>query len=66
MYKLKTVKAVKKRFKVTSKGKLLKSRPYRSHLLQKKNSKRKQQLRKVLLVSSRDISNFILALPYIN
>nr|YP_009541746.1 ribosomal protein L35 [Synarthrophyton chejuense]AYR05755.1 ribosomal protein L35 [Synarthrophyton chejuense] len=49
-YKLKSSSSISKRFKFTSTGKLLRHKACRSHLLQKKSSKRKQQLRKVVLV----------------
>ncbi len=64
MYKLKTSKAINKRFKKTSKGKLLKHKAFRSHLLQKKTSKHKQKLRRVVNVNFYDISNFLYKLPY--
>lgn len=65
MFKIKTSKAIKKRFKITTSGKLLKHKAGRSHLLEKKTSIRKQALRKISLVSSRDKKNFINRLPYI-
>ena len=51
MTKMKTKKAVKARFKVTATGKLLHNHPGRRHILTKKSSKRKRQLRKQSLVS---------------
>nr|QCI07474.1 ribosomal protein L35 [Leiomenia cribrosa] len=59
MNKLKTSKSIKKRFKVTSKGKLLRHKASRSHLLQKKTAKRKQYLRKTVEVNPRDFYDFI-------
>jgi large subunit ribosomal protein L35 len=50
MTKMKTRKAVKKRFKVTATGKLLRGRPGRRHILTKKSSDRKRKLRKDQLV----------------
>ena len=58
MYKLKTSKSISKRFKITSKQKLLRHKASHNHLLQKKSSKRKQDLRRVVNVSKKDISNF--------
>ncbi len=46
MPKMKTNKAVKKRFKLTGTGKLMYSRAGRRHILTKKTSKRKRQLSK--------------------
>nr|YP_009398470.1 ribosomal protein L35 [Lophocladia kuetzingii]ARW67656.1 ribosomal protein L35 [Lophocladia kuetzingii] len=66
MYKLKTNRSINKRFKITSKGKLLRRKSYRSHLLQKKSSKRKRQLRKVSIVSLGDYFNLVKGLPYIH
>nr|ARW69339.1 ribosomal protein L35 [Polysiphonia sp.] len=66
MYKLKTKKSLDKRFRVTSSGKLLKRKSYKSHLLQKKSSRRKRRLCKVSVVKLSDISNFINGLPYLN
>nr|YP_009395399.1 ribosomal protein L35 [Polysiphonia infestans]ARW64379.1 ribosomal protein L35 [Polysiphonia infestans] len=65
MYKLKTNKSVDKRFKLTSRSKLLKHSAGKSHLLQKKSSDRKRKLRKTNLVNYCDQSNFINSLPYI-
>nr|QCI08917.1 ribosomal protein L35 [Wrangelia sp.] len=65
MYKLKTSRSIAKRFKITSSGKLLKRKASRSHLLQKKSSKRKQNLRRVSHVCMQDLQNFYKSLPYI-
>lgn len=51
MTKVKTRKAVKARFKVTATGKLLMSHPGKRHILTKKSSKRKRQLRKQSVVN---------------
>jgi large subunit ribosomal protein L35 len=50
MPKMKTRKSVKARFKVTGRGKLVRQRPGRRHILTKKASKRKRKLRKETLV----------------
>ena len=65
MYKVKTSKSIFKRFKVTASGKLLKHKAFRSHLLEKKCSIRKQRLRRSVQVSLKDQKNFGRALPYI-
>lgn len=44
MPKMKTVKAIKARFKVTANGKLKRSRAGKRHILTKKSSKRKHHL----------------------
>lgn len=50
MPKMKTRKAVKSRFKVTGKGKLVRRHPGHRHILTKKSSKRKRKMRKDVLV----------------
>lgn len=45
MPKLKTKGAAKKRFKLTASGKLKRGRGGKSHILTKKNAKRKRRLR---------------------
>jgi large subunit ribosomal protein L35 len=51
MPKLKTKKGLRKRFKITKKGRLKRGRAGLGHLLAKKSRKRKRQLRKQGLVS---------------
>ena len=46
----KTRKAVAKRFKITGKGKVLRSHATRRHLMSTKNAKRKRQLAKSAVV----------------
>ena len=65
MQRLKNSKSINKRFKVTSSGKLLRHRASRNHLLEKKPSKRKQNLRRIVKVSKNDILNFKYRLPYL-
>ena len=43
---MKTKSAAAKRFKVTGTGKLMKMKAYKSHILTKKTTKRKRNLRK--------------------
>ncbi|NIP97023.1 MAG: 50S ribosomal protein L35 [Akkermansiaceae bacterium] len=62
--KAKTRKAVAKRFKVTGTGKILRRKQGKRHILQKKNRKRKRNLRKVALVSDADIRNVKENLPF--
>uniref|UniRef100_A0AAU7YQ59 Large ribosomal subunit protein bL35c n=1 Tax=Gracilaria hainanensis TaxID=2871843 RepID=A0AAU7YQ59_9FLOR len=65
MCKLKNSKSIIKRFKLKSKHKILRHMAGRSHLLQKKSSKRKQKLRKVLNLKKCDILNMKFKIPYI-
>ena len=46
MPKVKTKKAIKKRFKVTATGKVMRPKQGRRHILTKKTSKRKRHLKK--------------------
>ena len=46
MPKIKTNRAAAKRFKVTGTGKLKRNKAYKSHILTKKSTKRKRNLRK--------------------
>ena len=64
MGKLKTVKGVKARLKVTGRGKLLGFRPGRRHLLGGKRSKIKRQLRRTQTVSPADERKIRSLLPY--
>ncbi|KAJ1377044.1 Ribosomal protein L35, non-mitochondrial [Sesbania bispinosa] len=50
-YKMKTHKASAKRFTVTGRGKIVRRRAGKQHLLYKKNSKRKLRLSKMVLIS---------------
>ncbi|KAL2936463.1 50S ribosomal protein L35 chloroplastic [Bienertia sinuspersici] len=64
-YKMKTHKASAKRFRVTGKGKIVRRRAGKQHLLAKKNTKRKSRLSKVVQVDRSDYDNVIGALPYL-
>jgi large subunit ribosomal protein L35 len=54
MPKLKTRRAVAKRFKVTGKGKLKRSHAFAGHIMTKKSTKRKRNLRSSGLVHRND------------
>lgn len=54
MPKIKTHRGAAKRFKLTGKGKIKRNKAYKSHILEKKTSKRKRDLRKAGLVSKAD------------
>lgn len=64
MPKLKTKKAVKKRFKVTKSGKLKLSKANRRHILTSKAHKRKRQLRKADYLKKADEARIKATLPY--
>ncbi|MBR1442713.1 MAG: 50S ribosomal protein L35 [Firmicutes bacterium] len=65
MPKLKTKKAVSKRVKVTGTGKLRKTKANKQHILTKKSTKRKRNLRKSDLVDSTNLKQMKRVLPYI-
>jgi large subunit ribosomal protein L35 len=50
--KMKTHKGAAKRFKVTGSGKVRRYKAYKSHILTKKSSKRKRNLRRPDLVAT--------------
>jgi len=64
MSKLKTKKALAKRIKITAKGKLIRSKAGRRHLLSGKSKKRKRALRKKTVVTVSDKKMVKRALPY--
>lgn len=64
MPKMKTKKAIAKRFKVTATGKIFHNRAYKSHLLGRKNKKRKRRLRKRTEVDFTDFRRVKVCLPY--
>ncbi|WP_316358096.1 50S ribosomal protein L35 [Candidatus Neptunichlamydia sp. REUL1] len=51
MPKMKTKKAIRNRFKKTGTGKLMRTKQGRRHILTKKTSKRKRQLKKQTVLS---------------
>ena len=65
MPKMKTKSAAAKRFKVTGTGKLMKMKAYKSHILTKKTTKRKRNLRKAVVTENGIIDNMKRAMPYI-
>ena len=64
MPKIKTHSSSKKRFGFTGKGKIKRAKAYRRHILTKKTSKRKRQLRKGTVVSSADHAAIKRLIPY--
>ena len=65
MPKMKTNRAVAKRFKVTGTGKLKRMKCNKSHILEKKSPKRKRNLRKATLVDKTMQDNYKKVLPYL-
>jgi large subunit ribosomal protein L35 len=64
MPKQKTHSASKKRFKVTGTGKVMRSQAYKKHILTKKTTKRKRNLRKSLVVASSNTKTILQLIPY--
>ena len=64
MPKMKTVKGVKRRLKVTGTGKLMGYRPGRRHLLGGKRAKIKRQLRRPRVVSATEERKIRSLVPY--
>ncbi len=64
MPKMKTHKSSAKRFKVSSSGIIIRSKAYKSHILTKKTTKRKRNLRKNTTVSSVEVKKVKVLLPY--
>ncbi len=65
MPKLKTRKGVKKRFKITKNGKVLRRKAGKRHILTKKSRKRKRALRRTAVVENKKFSKCIKRLlPY--
>jgi large subunit ribosomal protein L35 len=55
MPKMKTHSGAKKRFKVTAKGKVRARHAMRSHILTKKNAKRRRRLDAPMMVDAADV-----------
>ncbi|MBN1871093.1 MAG: 50S ribosomal protein L35 [Candidatus Omnitrophica bacterium] len=64
MPKLKTKKAVAKRFRITKRGKIKRMKAGRSHILTKKSRNRKRKLKKSTVVSKSFLKMLRRALPY--
>lgn len=54
MPKMKSNRAAMKRFRFTGSGKIRRSRAFASHILTKKNAKRKRRLRQNTLIAKAD------------
>ena len=65
MPKLKTKRAAAKRFKKTGTGQLKRMKAYKSHILTKKSTKRKRNLRKATLVDKTNLKAMKKILPYL-
>ena len=64
MPKIKTNRAAAKRFKKTGTGKLKRNKAYKSHILTKKSTKRKRNLRQATITDATNV-NMKKVLPYL-
>ena len=65
MPKIKTNRAAAKRFKKTGTGKLKRNKAYKSHILTKKSTKRKRNLRQATITDATNVKNMKKVLPYL-
>jgi large subunit ribosomal protein L35 len=65
MPKIKTNRSAAKRFKKTGTGQLKRMKAYKSHILTKKSTKRKRNLRKATLIDSTKLKNMKKIMPYL-
>jgi len=64
MPKIKTKRAAAKRFNLTKTGKIKRKKAFKNHILTKKSTKRKRNLRKAGFVSSTEAKNMKQLIPY--
>ena len=64
MPKIKTHSGAKKRFKLTKSGKVKRAHAYKSHILNKKTTKRKRNLRKVVVADVTNTATVKKLIPY--
>ena len=65
MPKMKTKRAAAKRFKETATGKLKRNKAYKSHILTKKSTKRKRNLRQATMTDATNVKVMKKVLPYL-
>lgn len=64
MPKIKTHSGAKKRFKLTKNGKVKRAHAYKSHILNKKTTKRKRNLRKTAVADKTNVATLKKLIPY--
>lgn len=64
MPKMKTHSGSKKRFKVTASGKVKRAQAFKKHILTKKTTKRKRNLRKMVIASPANEATIKQMIPY--
>ena len=65
MPKIKTHSGAKKRFKLSKNGKPIRAHANKSHILTKKSTKRKRNLRKATITDATNVKNMKKILPYL-
>ena len=65
MPKMKTNRAAAKRFKKTGSGNLKRNKAYKRHILTKKTTKTKRNLRKPAMTDATNVKNMKKILPYL-
>ena len=65
MPKIKTNRGAAKRFRKTGTGKIRRNKAFTSHILTKKSTKRKRELRQSVLVHKSDERNISQLIPYL-
>ena len=64
MPKIKTHSGAKKRFKLTKSGKVKRAHAFKSHILNKKSTKRKRNLRKTVIADVTNQAQIKRLIPY--
>ncbi len=64
MPKMKTHRGAAKRFNMTKTGRVKRAKAYKSHILNKKSSKRKRNLRKGTYICAAEQKNIQMLIPY--
>jgi large subunit ribosomal protein L35 len=64
MPKIKSNSGAKKRFKMSKNGKPMRAHAYKSHILNKKTTKRKRNLRKVSVADKTNVKQIKKLVPY--
>ncbi len=65
MPKIKTNRSAAKRFKVTGTGKLKRNKAYKRHILTKKTTKNKRNLRHATITDATNVANMKKICPYL-
>ncbi|MCG6879522.1 MAG: 50S ribosomal protein L35 [Deltaproteobacteria bacterium] len=64
MPKMKTNRGAAKRFKISGSGKIVRNKAFSSHILTKKSTKRKRNLRKSTVLDSANLKGVKRMIPY--